>query len=181
MPGSWLHAQRRAGLRSFVFTVQFQNPGSATMPRTSMVMSFATQGEETLQELLAADTAFARSLRRFVAGEPILKLIPCVLGGPPLVRGMLPRTPVLVKKNVPQTLQHVGQNDIVVDIDVSSCRWADRFFRHIFHRVAGTLVGDVAFLLEGRSEEELPERLLGVAHIANVAPTLATAAPWGKS
>lgn len=180
LPGSWLQRQRRAGLRSFVFTVCFQNPGSAAAPRTSMVMSFAAAGQETLDELLAAQTPFARSLRRYVGGEHnLLKLIPCILEGPPLVRGLLPRTPVLVTKNVPQTVTHVGANSITVDIDVSSCRWADRFFRHIFHRVAGSLVGDIAFLLEGRSAEELPETLLAVAHVANVAPELARVAPWG--
>jgi hypothetical protein len=195
-PRSWLQRHRRSGGRSFVLAVQFLNPGIDAKPRTSMSMYFTAAQGETLAELLngavaarpvavnngapvadfsAGSTPFCAALRRFVAGDPVLKVIACVTGGPPLVRALLPRTPVLVAKNVPGTTVHVHENDIAVDIDITTCAWADRFFRHIFHRFAGVLVGDLAFVLEGRSEDCLPERLLGVAHIANVSPTLSVA------
>jgi len=140
-----------------------------------MSMYFSAAQGETLRELLQGSTPFCSALRRFAAGDSgILKVIPCVTSGPPLVRGLIPRTPVLVAKNVPGTTVFVRENDIAVDVDVTTCAWADRFFRHIFHRFAGALQGDLAFVLEGRSGDSLPERLLGVAHIANVSPSLST-------
>ena len=108
----------------------------------------------------------------------MFKMIPAVASGPALVRSMVPRTPIVVGKTVRLPV-HVASDGAYVEVglDVASSGFADRFFRHVFHRFTARVVVDIAFLLEGQRVDELPEQLLGVAHLANVAPHLAVPLP----
>ncbi len=182
-PRSWLSrrvARARGAPLPFHFVVQFQNPAvSATERRTSITLYFAAADGATLPQLLSRGGPLASSLSRFLASDAagraaMFKMIPAVAAGPALLRSLVPRTPVVVGKTLRLPV-HVAPDGshIEVDLDVGSSALADRFFRHVFHRFTSRVVVDIAFLLEGQCEAELPEQLLGVAHLAHVAPELA--------
>ena len=191
-PNSWMMRRRRQvsggqlpdGALPFHWVVHFMNPGSPGLfPCTSICLYFAAADGATLPQLLSRPGPLSASLRRFLGADAteqaaMFKMIPAVASGPALVRSMVPRTPIVVGKTVRLPV-HVASDGAYVEVglDVASSGFADRFFRHVFHRFTARVVVDIAFLLEGQRVDELPEQLLGVAHLANVAPHLAVPLP----
>ena len=202
-PASWLSrasAVHRARLGGSplpaAFVLQFMNPGApGRFLKTSLALYFVAADGATFGELLARGGPLGAVLRRFLERPDneertergkMLKLIPSLAPtSPALIRAVVPaRVPCLIGTCV-RTVTHCMPEGappeetqyVEVDVDVGSAALADRFFRHLFHRLAGRVVLDLALLLEGAREEELPEQLLGVAHLANIGPALAVPLP----
>jgi hypothetical protein len=116
-----------------------------------------------------------RCVRRFVAGDDDMddkrrhgtfKLIPRVTQGSWLIRNAVGSTPVLLGKKL-TTKYFRGPRYFEVDIDVSSSSSAN----HVVGMVQGalkSLVIDLAVLLEGHFQDELPEALLGAVRLNNL-------------
>lgn len=88
-----------------------------------------------------------------------LKLIPIISEGPWLVRKGIPTAPALVATKL-ATSYHWGANYFEIDIDVGSTKAGCAFWGLINKALSGLNV-DLAFLIEGRNEAELPEQILG--------------------
>ena len=58
-------------------------------------------------------------------------------------------------------------------MDVATSPLASRFYKTFVNRVAADVIVDFAFLFEGHELSELPEELIGVAHLAHLSPDLA--------
>ncbi|KAF4678234.1 hypothetical protein FOL47_003296 [Perkinsus chesapeaki] len=88
-----------------------------------------------------------------------LKVIPSVAEGPWIVKKAVGQTPAIIGRKL-TTTHFTGDRFVEVSVDVFSSAAA----RHMMSLVVGAakkLVIDVGFVLEGHSEDELPERLLG--------------------
>jgi hypothetical protein len=180
--------------------LQFMNPGApGRFLKTSLTLYFVAADGATFGELLARGGPLGAVLRRFLELQDneersergkMLKLIPSLApSSPALIRAVVPaRVPCLIGTCVrtvahcmPEGAPPAETQYVEVDIDVGSTGLADTFFRHLFHRLAGRVVLDLALLLEGAREEELPEQLLGVAHLANIGPSLAVPLPTAQA
>jgi len=111
------------------------------------------------------DSVFDKMLEEFCNAEDDayrnerFKLIPGVLKGSYVVRNFVGRTPAIIGKKL-TTSYHKGSNFFEVSIDVGS----SRIGRSIMGAVKGyatTLVLHMAYLIESKTPEELPERVLG--------------------
>lgn len=96
-----------------------------------------------------------------------LKIIPKLIhGGGWLVRKAVGSKPAVVANALEQA-QYAGDGYVEIDIDVEVSTMA----KHILSLVtplARSLTLDLVFLLEGQSESELPERLLGGARLHRI-------------
>lgn len=87
-----------------------------------------------------------------------IKLIPHVIEGPWVVKKAVGQKPALVGNKLKQTY-FKGDNYYEVCLDVSSDKVASFACKTALSH-AKSLVIDIAWTIEGRSEEELPERVL---------------------
>jgi hypothetical protein len=124
----------------------------------------------------SASEAFHRLLAKFV--EPDLsparnkwrddrfKLLPAVVQGPLLLKNSSGNRPAILGTKLKQTY-HAGPGYFEIAVDCASSRAA----ASVVGMVKGyckTLVIDLAFILQGNSEDELPERVLGVIRFSRV-------------
>eukprot|EP00992_Anisonema_acinus_P000826 TRINITY_DN10297_c0_g1_i1.p1 TRINITY_DN10297_c0_g1~~TRINITY_DN10297_c0_g1_i1.p1 ORF type:complete len:276 (-),score=60.76 TRINITY_DN10297_c0_g1_i1:430-1206(-) len=175
-PASLLQRERAAGISApFTVVFQFQNPGP---PHKAIVMYARPSGPlagATLTELLQAEAAtpFGRTLRRFIEApqsERLLRLkcIPKLVNAPWAVKSVIPQRPVILgtRCRMPVT---VRDNYLEIDYEVGSHRLADKIYRGI-ERQSKHVVVDLAFILEGQTEDELPERPLFVIRLSHLEP-----------
>jgi Protein ENHANCED DISEASE RESISTANCE 2, C-terminal len=193
-PASWLsraravHRGRSAAMPAMI-CLQWMNPHApGRFARTSLSLYFTAADGATFAELVARGGPLAAVLRRFFASSDqersrMLKIIPSLdQRSPALVRTFVPpRVPCLVGNSV-RTITYcvpdaASPDYVEFDVDVGKSIIADRFFRHLFHRLCSRTVVDIALLLEGAREDELPEHILGVAHLEYVGPSLAVPLP----
>lgn len=166
-----------SGHRPFTFVIQFMNPGNPpAIPFISIGLYFELQTYASLEELIASGSPLGACLQRFMGASPEerakhFKLIANISSGPMLIRRVVPRKPVIVGKAVGLPV-HLGDGYLEIDVNVVGSSWATRFYNGVVDRVAGQTTVDVAFLMEGQREEELPEQLIGVAHLVRVTPSL---------
>jgi hypothetical protein len=73
-------------------------------------------------------------------------------------------------------MYHSTPNFLEVDIDIGSSTVANNVVRFVLGYVR-TLVVDMCFLIEGKTDEELPERLIGTSRVAHLEPDSAVAPP----
>jgi hypothetical protein len=118
---------------------------------------------------------FDLCLARFLAGDDAeavarrhrgFKLIPSVVKGSWVIKQSVGNTPVLLGKKL-TTKYFRGPSYFEVDVDVGSSRAA----ASVVGLVSGattSLCIDMAILLEGHTEEELPERLLGTVRFDQI-------------
>jgi hypothetical protein len=66
-----------------------------------------------------------------------------------------------------QVNYHKGERYFEVDIDIGSSAVANSVVRFVFG-YARYIVVDMAYLIQGNSEEELPEQLLGSLRVAHL-------------
>jgi hypothetical protein len=147
---------------SFMFVMNLQIPGT---PDISLVVPWCIPhpAKDTSPQM----RKFYNLLQRFVRGPDSFrnerfKLIPRLVEGPWVVRSAVGAKPALLGTKLTQRY-HVGpkQDYIEVDVDIGSSVVADQITR-LCRGYAKSLVVDIAILLQGESEEELPEVLLGV-------------------
>ena len=113
--------------------------------------------------------AFDRLLQQFMEGDDefrdsTLKIIPRVSEGSWVVKKGVGRVPAILGKKVKQTY-HIARNEdgssvVEVDADLATSRIAGQIVG-LIKSYCKTIVVDMSFLLQGDSEETLPESLIG--------------------
>ena len=152
----------------FVFCVNIQVPGQRNH---SIVYYFL------LNEPLDDESVFGK----FVRGDQEyrdarLKLIPHVALGPWVVQRAVGTKPLIVGKALKARYHSSPRNFLEVDIDIGSSTVANNVVRFVLGYVR-TLVVDMCFLVEGKTDTELPERLIGTSRVAHLEPDAAVSPP----
>lgn len=96
----------------------------------------------------------------------LFKLIPKVVEGSWIIRQSVGHTPVIMGRKLKQYF-FSGPRHFEVDIDVSSSRPATTIV-NLVQGATRCLTVDLAVLLEGKRDEELPESLLGTVRLDHV-------------
>ncbi|XP_059641226.1 protein ENHANCED DISEASE RESISTANCE 2 [Cornus florida] len=159
------HVARRHGCAAqvasekglFSVVVNLQVPGST---HYSMVFYLVTK-----------DLVPGSLLQRFVDGDDEfrnsrLKLIPSVPKGSWIVRQSVGSTPCLLGKAVDCNYIR-GPTYLEIDVDIGSSTVANGVLGLVVG-VITTLVVDMAFLVQGNSMDELPERLMGAVRVSHI-------------
>ncbi|GFP79339.1 protein enhanced disease resistance 2-like [Phtheirospermum japonicum] len=110
-------------------------------------------------------------MQRFVDGDDDfrnsrLKLIPSVPKGSWIVRQSVGSTACLLGKSVDCNYIR-GHNYLEIDVDIGSSTVAKGVLGLVIG-VITTLVVDMAFLVQGNTPEELPERLIGAVRLSHL-------------
>ncbi|KAG7390587.1 hypothetical protein PHYPSEUDO_007527 [Phytophthora pseudosyringae] len=154
-----------------LFVVTLVIPGS---PLVATVQYFARTRSASAEEPTAADKLWERFLKSNDAfRNSRFKLIPTIVDGPWVIRKSVGSTPCIIGKAI-KTTYFQAPNYLEVHVDISS----DTVAKHITSlcRSQSThFTVDMGFLIEGRTEEELPEALLGCVQYARMDCLLATA------
>uniref|UniRef100_A0A7N0UZG8 APOSTART n=1 Tax=Kalanchoe fedtschenkoi TaxID=63787 RepID=A0A7N0UZG8_KALFE len=154
-PGCAAQVASEKGLFSIV--VNLQVPASV---HYSMVFYFVTK-----------ELAPGSLLQRFVDGDDEfrnsrMKLIPSVPKGSWIVRQSVGSTPCLLGKAVDCTYIR-GPGYLEIDVDIGSSTVANGVLGLVIG-VITSLVVDMAFLVQGNTPEELPERLIGAIRVSHI-------------
>ncbi|KAL3141693.1 hypothetical protein ABBQ32_004380 [Trebouxia sp. C0010 RCD-2024] len=135
--------------------------------------SFAAHDYDSDSELIKS--SFDLCLARFLAGDDkeaeqrrscMFKLIPSVVKGSWVIKQAVGNTPVLLGKKL-TTRYYRGPGHFEVDVDVGSSRAAASVVGLVSPVTTGQVI-DMAIVLEGREEHELPEHLLGTVRFTKV-------------
>ena len=96
-----------------------------------------------------------------------LKLIPHVRQGPALAKKLIDGKPVILGKHLPVSFYR-EENSLVVDMDIADNILA-KTLTSLCRNHDGPLEVDLGFVIQGNSEVELPEQMLGAVklHLAN--------------
>jgi hypothetical protein len=152
-----------------VFCVNLQVPGAKPY---SIIFYFAQQGAPARDSVLGkfwhGDDAYR---------APRFKLIPAITEGAWVVQRSVGTKPLIVG-NALKTTYYGGGSEryLEVNVDIGSSSVANSVTRFVMAYLR-TLVIDLAFLVESKSEAELPERVLGAIRVCHLDPDLADQAP----
>jgi len=123
------------------------------------------------------DPAFDNLLDRFVASDDKfrderIKFLCILQDAPSLVRTAMTRLagnkPALIGNKL-KCKHFTGPNYIEVDIDVGSS-WIASMLNNVIYNNASSLALTMGFMIEGRSQAELPERLITWSRFIHVSP-----------
>ncbi|XP_010522177.1 PREDICTED: protein ENHANCED DISEASE RESISTANCE 2-like [Tarenaya hassleriana] len=170
--------------KPFVWAVNLQLPHKDNY---SAVAYFATTEPilegSLMDRFLKGDEAF-KKLR--------LKMIANIVKGPWIVRKAVGEQAICVIGRALSCKYVSGENFLEIDVDIGSSMVASAIVHLAFGYVTSLTV-DLAFLIEGQTEAELPERLLGAVRFSELQPDLAmptdvfsvassvTSSSWWKS
>ncbi|KAK7343852.1 hypothetical protein VNO77_12931 [Canavalia gladiata] len=154
-PGSIVQQSAAKGGSEFFFVVNIQVPGSPTYSLALYyMMETPLEDNPLLQSFVEGDDAYRNS--RF-------KLIPYISKGSWIVKQSVGKKACLVGQAL-EILYFRGKNYLELDIDVGSSTVA----RGVISLVLGylnNLVVEMAFLIQGNTQDELPEVLLGTCRL----------------
>ncbi|OUS47212.1 hypothetical protein BE221DRAFT_72100 [Ostreococcus tauri] len=135
---------------------------------------------------LDADHAFARLFRRFLLEDndndafrsERIKICAKITKGPAMLTQLVPTRPVLVGKRA-RTVFHSGKGtDLEGRYLECDCICADnsyaKYLYYTFSGLSSRSEEDVAIWIEGRGEDELPERVLGAVKFRKISPKTLT-------
>lgn len=151
--------------RPFFWTINLQVPSKDNHSLIMYYVAFEQPPKDSLmQRFLDGDNAFRNS--RF-------KLLANVVQGPWIVKTAVgERAVCLLGKAV--TCNYIrGENFMEIDVDIGSSMMANAIVHLAFGYVTSLTV-DLAFVLEGQTPNELPERILGAIRFANLDPEMAS-------
>ncbi|KAL2577354.1 hypothetical protein AAZV13_16G127700 [Glycine max] len=154
-PGSIVQQYEKNGRPEFFFVVNFQVPGSSLYSiGLYYMMKTPLEDNPLLHSFVHGDDAYRNS--RF-------KLIPYIFKGPWIVKQSVGNKPSLLGKAL--DIRYIrGRNYLEVDINIGSSTVA----RGVVNLVLGylnNLVVGMAFLIQGNTEKELPEVLIGTSQL----------------
>jgi len=172
-PMSTFQRMKRNAIREgtsmpFVLIINWVVPGT---PRYNQVNYFARKAPPHLDSKAPDDEQYERLLHHFLTGpdkfrDRRFKLIPSVEEGPWLVKKGVGNTPAIVGGKLKQ-LYFQGDGYMEIDVDVGSSAVVGPILK-LCKQAAEKLVMDLAFVIEGKREEELPERILGAVRLHHV-------------
>lgn len=153
------------GRKPFVWAFNFQLPSKDNCSIVAYFVSTETvQQNSMINQFLKGDDEFKNSR---------LKLIANVAKGPWIVKKAVGEQAICVVGRALTCHYSMGENFIEVDIDVGSSMLATAV-THLALGYITTLTVDLAFLIEGRTETELPERILGAIRFSHIDPAAAS-------
>jgi hypothetical protein len=123
-------------------------------------------GEKTLAMWLAGDTAY-RNER--------LKLISYVPEGPWVVRNMVTGKPAIIGNKLPVKYKYTPRDGskkdfLECELDIGNSSKTARRIVSVCRRYMRCLSVDIGFVIEGKTEAELPEEMMGAIRIHEVDP-----------
>uniref|UniRef100_A0A7S1MCD1 Protein ENHANCED DISEASE RESISTANCE 2 C-terminal domain-containing protein n=1 Tax=Alexandrium catenella TaxID=2925 RepID=A0A7S1MCD1_ALECA len=122
-----------------------------------------------LNRFMGADMTDAERNKR-------LKVIPRVVKGPWVAKGLLGETPGIVGTKIP-TQYFVGENEIEASFQITASSMAQRIVR-VLKPASSALALELAFVVQGNVQDELPEQVLGTARLNSIdVSTLRAVAP----
>ncbi|XP_019152879.1 PREDICTED: protein ENHANCED DISEASE RESISTANCE 2 [Ipomoea nil] len=159
------HVARRRGCAAqvasekglFSLIVNLQVPGSTHYSMVFYLVTKALLPGSLLQRFVDGDDEFRNSR---------LKLIPSVPKGSWIVRQSVGSTPCLLGKAVDCNYIR-GPKYLEIDVDIGSSTVANGVLGLVIG-VITSLVVDMAFLIQGNTPDELPERLLGAVRVSHI-------------
>ncbi|MCO5614552.1 hypothetical protein L7F22_068835 [Adiantum nelumboides] len=159
------HAEKVNDKKPFVWAINLQVPSKENH---SLIFYYVTyeqpMKDSLLQRFLDGDNAFRNS--RF-------KLLANVVQGPWIVKTAVgERAVCLLGKAV--TCSYTRDKDFMeIDVDIGASIMANAIV-HLAFGCVTSLTVDLAFLIEGQTQRELPERILGTIRFANLDPASAS-------
>jgi len=179
-------AKRNGMLPPFTWIIVFQIPGSKSnlalalyFVPSSTVLSKLFQpnvDEKELKKIVETESLpprYAALIRQFFFGgdddarNEKFKMIPYIRDGPYLVKKTVPSKPALIGRRLPIRYFR-GDSYMELDIDIAGGTKTAKNLTQMSVGFSSALVFDVAFLLEGKVEDELPEEIIGMASLKNV-------------
>ncbi|KAG6419873.1 hypothetical protein SASPL_116385 [Salvia splendens] len=154
-----LDDENAKGRSHFVWAFNFQLP---TKDNHSIVAYFvgteASHQDPLIRHFLKGDDGFRNSR---------LKLIANVVEGPWMVKKAVGEQAICIIGRALSCRYSVGESLVQVDIDVGSSMVASAIV-HLAFGYLSTLTVDLAFVIEGQTELELPERILGAVRFSGL-------------
>lgn len=122
--------------------------------------------EKTLAKWLMGDTKYKNER---------LKLISYVPEGPWIVRKMVTGKPALIGTKLPVSYKYIPkdgskQDFLECDLDIGSSSVTAKQIVSVCRRYMSALTVDIGFVIEGKTEEELPEEMMGAVRIHEIDP-----------
>jgi hypothetical protein len=149
------------GNQPFVWAFNLQLPSKDNYSAIFYFVSLEPVPEGSLMDqFLKGDEAFRKSR---------LKLIANIVRGPWIVRTAVGEQAICILGRALTCKYTQGSNFIEIDVDVGSSIVANAIV-HLAFGYVQTLTVDLAFLIEGQTESELPERLLGAVRFSELNP-----------
>jgi hypothetical protein len=131
---------------------------------------------ESMKDLSIAE----RALAKWFAGDAEyknerLKLIAYVPEGPWMVRNMVTGRPAVIGKKLPVSYQYVPKEGsreefLLCDLDIGSSKPAAKRIVSVCRRYMSALSVDIGFVIEGTTEQDLPEEMCGAIRIHQADP-----------
>ena len=153
-------------LPPFIFAVNLSIPGTLTYHLISYY------GVENMDEIQQEKTPFGRLMNKFIFGKSdefrneTFKLIPRIVEGNYLVRSAVGSKPSIIGKKIKQHYI-LGERYFEIVVDISSDSIAQRIVK-LALGFAKSLVTDIMYVLEGKDEETLPERIFGGVQLRKI-------------
>lgn len=158
--------------QSWVWIVHLMLPGP---PFHSLVLYFTLEDSNFLRK------SPSNLCHAFMQGpsdtfrQDRLKVIPRVEQGSRSIRNGIGTTPTILGRKMYQQYHREAQC-LEIDYDITSSSVASEMTKLLLG-CCDRLVVDLAFVIEGKTDDELPERVLGTVRLRNV--TLSDAVPFG--
>ncbi|KAL2610516.1 hypothetical protein R1flu_029089 [Riccia fluitans] len=151
-----------AGTEPFVWAINLQVPSKVHHSLVMYYMSTHPFEEGSLPDrFLNGDDDFRNSR---------LKLIANIVRGPWIVKTAVGDHAICILGKQLTCRYHRGDDFLEVDVDIGSSMVASAIV-HLAINYITTITVDLAFLIEGKTEEELPEKLLGAVRFAELEPS----------
>ncbi|XP_015581051.1 protein ENHANCED DISEASE RESISTANCE 2 isoform X2 [Ricinus communis] len=167
--------QFQTGDKPFVWAFNLQVPSKDNFSAVAYFVATEPVTEGTLMDqFLKGDDAFRNSR---------LKLIANIVKGPWIVRKAVGEQAVCIIGRALTCKYCVAEDFIEVDVDIGSSVVASAIVHLAFGYIT-MLTVDIAFVIEGQTESELPEKLLGAFRFSDLNPASAHSfepSPYGSS
>lgn len=139
--------------------------------RSPLLEDGFTPGEKSFAMWLAGDREY-RNER--------LKLISYVAEGPWIVKNLVTGKPAIIGKKLPVSYTYtpkVGSKKdfLECDLDIGSSSATAKKIVSVCRRYMSALSVDIGFVIEGKTQDELPEQMLGAIRVHEVDPIKAPA------
>lgn len=167
-PFTWVITVQCPGSSNIVFTLYFV-PSSAALCKIFSPTAVDNKEAYGVAASHGLPPKYVDLVREFFFGSSDkfrnerFKLIPLIRSGPWLVRNAVPNKPALIGNKLTNRYFR-GDGYCELDIDIASSSVANKLTQMSIG-FSKSLVVDLAFVLEGRSPEELPEEVVGIASV----------------